>query len=226
MLVMVRDPLDTGGTSIDCNVSTSLILNEEKLNTADLPGQPSVGCSVLETELYESEAGLSVTSVTGGDAVSDSNSQLPSQHLAFINTNILSEANSTGARESIEHIETACQCSLEVIDCELTALQAASQSDGTGRILGMDSRCFKNEQMALVRTCRRIPVILSWNDSEAGGRSAGRMDPKEEETSDAVTSMHGSRGDSAQVQRSLEEVVIEKTIVSVTSGRKQDSDER
>ena len=94
-----------------------------------------------------------------------------------------------------------------MIDCELTALQAASKSDGTGRILGMDSRCFKNEQMALVRTCRRIPVILSRNDSEVGGRSTGRTDPKEEETSDVVTSMHGSRDDSAQVERSLEERV-------------------
>ena len=90
-------------------MSTPLILNEEKLNIADLPGQPSVGCPVLETELHESEAELSVTSVTGGDAVSDSNSQLPSQHLAFINTNIQSE-------------------------------QTASQSDGTGRILGIDGR--------------------------------------------------------------------------------------
>ena len=207
-------------------MSTPLILNEEKLNIADLPGQPSVGCYVLETELHESEAGLSVTSVTGGDAVSDSNSQLPSQHLAFINTNILSEANSPRARESIERIEMACQCSPEVIDCELTALQAASQSDGAGCILGMDSRCFKNEQMTLVRTCRRISVILSWNDSEVGGRSAGRTDPKEEEPPDVVTSMRGSRGESAQVERSLEEGVKEITAVSETSGRKQDSDER
>ena len=89
-------------------------------------------------------------------------------------------------------------------------MQAASQSDGTGRILGIDGRCFKNEQMALVRTCRRIPVILSWNDSEVGGRSAVRTDPKEEETSDVLASMHGSRGDSAQVERSLEEGVEEK----------------
>ena len=165
-------PPETGDTSIDCNVSTPLILNEEKLNIADLPGQPSVGClfltgcPVLGTELHESEAGFSVTSVTGGDAVSDSSSKLPAQHLAFINTNILSQANSPGARESIERIETACQCSSEMIDCELTALQAASQSDGTGRLLGIDGRCFKHEQMALVRTCRRIPVILSWKDSE------------------------------------------------------------
>ena len=71
----------------------------------------------------------------------------------------------------------------------------------------MDSRCFKIEQMALVRTCRRIPVISTWNDSEVGGRSAGGTKPKEEETLVAVTSMHGSRGDSAQVERSLEEGV-------------------
>ena len=89
----------------------------------------------------------------------------------------------------------------------------------------MDSRGFKNKQMALVRTCRRIPVILSWNDSETGGRSAGQTDPKEEETSDIVTSMHGSRGDSAQVKRSLQEGVNEKTAVSEASGRKQDSEE-
>ena len=95
-------PLDTDGTSIDCNVSTPLILNEEKLNIAYLPGQPSVGCPVLGTEFHKSEAGLSVTSVTVGDAVSDSSSQLPFQHLVFINTNILSQANSPGARESIE----------------------------------------------------------------------------------------------------------------------------
>ena len=137
MLVKGRDPLDTCGTSIDCDVSTPLIRNEEKLNIlniTDLPGQPSVGCPVLRTALDESEAGFSVTSVTVGDAVSDSSSQLPFQHLAFINTNILSETNSPGARESIERIETACQCSPEVIDCELTALQADCQSNGTGRI--------------------------------------------------------------------------------------------
>ena len=72
MLVMGRDPpywgetpLDTGGTSVDDNVSKPLILNEEKLNIADMPGQQSVGCPVLGTELHESEAELSVTSVTG-----------------------------------------------------------------------------------------------------------------------------------------------------------------
>ena len=58
-------PLDTSGTSIDCNVSTPLILNEKKLNIADLPGQQSVGCPVLGTKLHESEAELSVSSVTG-----------------------------------------------------------------------------------------------------------------------------------------------------------------
>ena len=117
--------------------------------------------------------------------------------MAFINTNILSEANSPEARESI--------------DGELTALQAASQSDGTGRVLRMDSSGFTNEQMARVRTCRCIPRILSWKDSDAGSRSAGRTDPEEGETSDVVTSMHGNRGDFAQVERSLEGEVNEKT---------------
>ena len=163
--------------------------------------------------MHESEAGLSVTSVTS--------SQLPPQHLAFISTNILSEANSPGARKSIERIDTACQCSPEVIDCELTALQADCQSEGTGRIQEMNSRCFKSKQMALVRTCKRIPVIFSWKDSEVGARSAGRTDPKQEETPDVVTSMHGSRGDFAQVKRSLEGRVKEKTALPVTSGRNQ-----
>ena len=128
-----------------------MILKKEKLNIADLPEQPSIGCLVLTgcpdvgTELHESEAELSVTSVTVGDAVGHHNSQLPSQHLAFINTNILSEANSPEARESI--------------DGELTALQAASQ------------------------------------------------------TPDVVTSMHGSGSTSAQVERSLEGKVEEKTAV-------------
>ena len=129
--------------------------------------------------------------------------------MAFINTNILSEANSLGA-----NIETACQCSPEVIDCELTALQTGSQSDGTGRILGMDSRCSNNEQMVLVRTCRCIRRILSWNDSDVGSRSAGRTDPKEVKTSDVVTSRHGSRSDSAQGEKSLKGGVKEKTAVS------------
>ena len=88
-----------------------------------------------------------------------------------------------------------------MIDGELAALQAASQSDGTGRVLGMDSRGFNNEQMSRVRTYRRLPVIL-------------------------VTSMHGSRGDSAQVEKSLERGVKEEKTVSEASGRKQDSDER
>ena len=90
-----------------------------------------------------------------------------------------------------------------MIDSELTALQAACQSDGAGRVLGMDSRCCKNEQMALVRTGRRLPV------------SAGRTDPKEVETSDVVTSMHGSRGDSAQLERSLERGVKGKNFLDV-----------
>ena len=110
------------------------------MNIADLPGQQSVGCPVLGTKLHESEAELSVTSVTWGDAVGDSNSQLPSQHLAFINTNIQSEANSPGA-----NIEIACQCSPEVIDGEVSAFQAPGQSNGTGRVLEMDSRCCNNE---------------------------------------------------------------------------------
>ena len=173
---------------------------------ADLPGQQSVGCPVVGTELHESEAELSATSMTGGDAVGDSNSQLPSQYLAFIHTNTLSEANSPGA-----NIKTSCQGSPEMIDSELTALQTASQSDGTERVLGMDSRCCKNEQMARVRTCRCIPSILSWKDSDIGRRSACRTDPKEIQTSDVVTSMHDSRGDSAQVERSLEGGVKEKT---------------
>ena len=46
-------------------MSTPLILNEKKLNIADFPGQQSVGCPVLGTGLHESEAELSVTSVTG-----------------------------------------------------------------------------------------------------------------------------------------------------------------
>ena len=75
------------------------------------------------------------------------------------------------------------QFSPDVIDGELTALQASSQSDGTGRVQGMDSR----EQMTRVRTCRRIPVILDWKDSDVG-----RTNPKEMEMSDVVTSMHGS----------------------------------
>ena len=56
-------------------------------SVADLPGQQSVGCPVLETELHESEAELSETSVPGEDAVG--NSQLSSQHLAFIHANTI-----------------------------------------------------------------------------------------------------------------------------------------
>ena len=76
----------------------------------------------------------------------------------------------------------------------------------------MDSR----EQMTRVRTCRRIPVILDWKDSDVG-----RTDPEEMEMSNVVTSMHSSRSNSAQGERSLEE----KIKVSEANGRKQDSDE-
>ena len=62
-------------------------------------------------------------------------------------------------------------------------------------------------------------------DSDEESRSAGRTDPREVETSDVVTSMYGSRGDSAQVEKSLEGGVKE-TAVSEASGRKQDFDER
>ena len=93
---------------------------------ADLPGQQSVGCAVLETELHESEAELSETSVPGEDAVG--NSQLPSQHLAFINANTLSEASSPRA-----NIETAYQLSPEVIDGERTTLQASTKAMARGR---------------------------------------------------------------------------------------------
>ena len=69
-------------------------------------------------------------------------------------------------------------------------------------------------------------MILGWNDSVVGSRSAGRTDPKDIETSDVVKSMHSSRSDSAQVERSLKGEVKEQTAVSEASGRKQDSDER
>ena len=113
-----------------------------------------------------------------------------------------------------------------MINWELANLQAASQSDVTGRILEIDGRGCKYEQMALVRTCRRISRILSWNDSDVGNKSAVRTDSKEEETSDVVTSMHSSRGDSAQIERSPKEGVKEKTAVSEASRRKQESNER
>ena len=80
--------------------------------------------------------------------------------------------------------------------------------------------------MTRVRTGRRLPVFLGWNDSDLGSRSAGRTDPKEVDTSDVVTSKHGSRGDSAQVEKSLERGVKEETAVFEASGRKQDSNER
>ena len=135
-----RPPLGMGGTFV-----------------ADLPGQQSVGCPVLGTE---SEAELSETSLTGGDAVGNFNGQLPSQHLAFKNADTLSEANSTEA-----NIETKCQLNPQVMNGELTALQSSSR-----------------EQMARVRTCRRIPVILDRKDSDEG-----RTDPKETEMSDVMT---------------------------------------
>ena len=103
---MGRDPLDTGGTSVDSNVSTPLILNEEKLDMADLPGQQSAGClvltgcPVLETKMRKSET---MTSVTGRGAVG---SQLLSQPLAFTNISVLSEADSPWAGEGLERKET------------------------------------------------------------------------------------------------------------------------
>ena len=89
---------------------------------ADLPGQPSVGCLVSTgchvsgTGLHECEAVLSVTSVAGGNAVSDSSRQLPSQQLAFI-----IEATPRVAAESVERLEKTQQSSPDVIDCELAA---------------------------------------------------------------------------------------------------------
>ena len=126
---------------------------------------------------------LPESSVTGGDAVGNNNSQLPSQHLALKNANTLSEENSPGA-----NIETACLLSPEVIDGKRTTLQAYNQSNGTVRVLGIDNR----EQMTRVRTCRRIPVILDWKESDVG-----RTDPEEMEMSDVVTSMYISRSNSA-----------------------------
>ena len=172
-------------------MGTPSILNEEKVDMADLRGQQSVGCLVLScpvvrTELQEGEAELSVASVIGGDAVQsksvgDSDSQLPSQHLALINTSTRSEANSPRA-----NIEAACQCNPVVIDGELTALEASNENDGTERVLVMDSR----EQITRVRTCRRIPVILDWKDGDVESRGVALTDPGEIETSDEVTSMH------------------------------------
>ena len=113
-------------------------------SVADLPGQQSVGCPVLETKLHECEAELSETSVPGEDAVG--NSQLPCQHMAFINANNLSEANSPRA-----NIETAYQLSPEVIDGERMTLQASNESDGTRPVLEINNR----EQITRERTCRR-----------------------------------------------------------------------
>ena len=130
------------------------------MNIVDFPGQPSVGCLVSTgcpgsgTNSHESEAVLAATSVARGDAVSESSRQPPSQQLAFINTNIQVEAKLP---------ETAQQCRPNMINCELAASKAAGQNGG-GRLLGIDGRCFKNEQMALERTSRRIPAILSWDD--------------------------------------------------------------
>ena len=85
-----------------------------------------------------------------------------------------------------------------MIDGERTTLQASNQSNGTGRVLGIDNR----EQVTRVRTCWRIPVILDWKESDVD-----RTDPEEMEMSDVVTSMHSSRSNSAQGKRSLEEKV-------------------
>ena len=69
--LMGRDPpLDMGGTSV-----------------ADLPGQQSVGCPVLETEFLrqscqrQSEAELSETSVPGKTQLATANSHLNIWHL-------------------------------------------------------------------------------------------------------------------------------------------------
>ena len=124
----------------------------------------------------------------------------------------LSEANSPGA-----NIETAYQLSPGVINGEQTTLQASNESNGTRRVLGINNR----EQMTRVRTCRRNPVIYDWKESDVC-----RTDPEQMEMSDVVTSMHSSRSNSAQAERSLEEKNKEKTAVLKASGRKLDSDER
>ena len=139
---------------------------------AVLPGQESVGRLVLETELHESEAELSETSVPGKDAVG--NSQLPSQHLAFINADTRSEANSPGA-----NIETAYQLSPKVIYGERMTLQASNESDGTRPVLEINN----HEQMTREKTCERNPVILDWKESDVG-----RTDPEEMKMSDVMTS--------------------------------------
>ena len=119
-------------------MSTPLVLYEEKLNFADFPRQPSVGCLVSTgcpvsgTDSHESEAVLSVTSEARGDAVSDSSRQPPSQQLAFINTNMQLEAKPP---------ETAQQYSPNVIDRELAASQAAGQSGPVTQV-AHDDRLF------------------------------------------------------------------------------------
>ena len=78
----------------------------------------------------------------GEDAVG--NSHLPSQHLAFINADTRSEANSPGA-----NIETAYQLSPEVIDGERMTLQASNERDGTWPVLEINNR----EQITREKTC-------------------------------------------------------------------------
>ena len=145
-------------------------------SVVDLPGKQSIGYPVLKTELLESEAELSETSVPGKDAVG--NSQLPSQHLAYINADTLLEAISPGA-----NIETAYQLSPEVIDGERMTLQASNESDGTRPVREINNR----EQITRERTCRRNSVILDWKESDVG-----RTDPEQMEMSDVVTSVHSS----------------------------------
>ena len=74
--------------------------------------------------MHKSEA---MTSVTGRDAVG---SQLLSQPLAFTNISVLSEADSPWAGEGLERKETACQCSPEVIYCEVSALKTTRTDPG------------------------------------------------------------------------------------------------
>ena len=148
-------------------MSTPLILNEEKLDMADLPGQQSVAdlvvsCPVVRTELNENDAELSVI---GGDAVQsksvgDFGSQFRSQHEALINTSTRSEAKSPRANR-----KAACQCDPVVIDGELTASEASNKNDETER------------QMTRVRTCRHIPVIFDWKDGDVETRGVALTDP-------------------------------------------------
>ena len=87
-----------------------------------------------------------------------------------------------------------------MISCEFAAPQAAGQSDGNGYVPAIDDRCFNKEHMAFVRTCRRTPAILSLDDRKVGGRSALLTVPQHGGTSGVVTSVHGSRENSAQVK--------------------------